>query len=276
MMQHNSIFVFDIETIPDTDAIYNLTGFKSDDVNELRKEMERYHLEITDGRNAFPRQPLWKVVAISFLEAEIIHDGAGEYYNLRRLKSGQADNERDLVKGFFDYFQKARPRLVSYNGRGFDLPVLKYRAMVHGVQAPWLHKGGDKWNSYTSRYSADWHNDLIETLSDYGASAKCKMNEVCSVLGFPGKFGVDGGKVSDMFDAGEMDAIRHYCETDVLNTYLLFLRQQHHTGTLSTEAYNKCIEDIQIYIGDEGGERTYLKEFEEAWADSCQGNFFLE
>jgi len=274
-MLHNKLFVFDIETVPDIDAVKNLTGFESDDPDKLREELERYHLDLTGGKNAFPRQPLWKVVVVSFLEAEIHRDGGEEYYQFKRLVSNKSEEESEIVAGFFKYFDKTKPRLVSYNGRGFDLPVLKYRAMAHGVQAPALHLTGDKWNSYTSRYSTDWHCDLLETLSDYGASARCKMNEVCSILGFPGKFGVDGSKVTEMYENGEVDAIRHYCETDVLNTYLLYLRQQHHIGVLSTASYNTEIDNLLTFIEESGDERPYLVEFAEAWKESCDGKFTL-
>lgn len=275
-MLHNKIFVFDIETIPDTDAVKNLTGFESDNVEELRKEIERYHLEITDGRNPFPRQPLWKVAAISFLEATIHREDGEEYYEFQRLQSNKSDDEAEIVRGFFNYFDKSKPRLVSYNGRGFDLPVLKYRAMKHGVQAKVLHGAGDKWNSYTSRYSPDWHCDLLETMSDYGASAKCKMNEVCSIVGLPGKFGVDGGSVSTMYDEGDLAGIRNYCEADVLNTYLLYLRYQHHCGVMTTFSYNTAVEEILSFIDDVGSERPYLVDFGKAWEESCEGKFTLD
>ena len=87
-MQHRTLFVFDIETVPDTDAVPNLTGFTEPSVVARRAELERYHLEITDGRNGFPRQPFHRVVAISFLEAEIEHAGAHETYYLKELRSG--------------------------------------------------------------------------------------------------------------------------------------------------------------------------------------------
>ena len=181
MYQHHSLFVFDIETVPDTEAVTNLTGFTEPDVEARRAELERYHLEITDGRNAFPRQPFHRVVAISFLEADIERVDGHEFYLLRELRSGgQADfGEKKLLQGFFQHFERTRPRLVSFNGRGFDLPVLKYRAMVHGVPAPALHDKTNKWENYTVRYAADWHCDLMEVLSDYGASARVKLNEVC-------------------------------------------------------------------------------------------------
>lgn len=269
----NRLFVFDIEAIPDATAVYNLTGFKSDDVQELRQELERYHLEITDGKNPFPRQPFWQVVAISFLEAKIVRIGGEEVYEFVRLESNKSDDESEIVNGFFKYFDKVMPRLVSYNGRGYDLPVLKYRAMKYGVQANALNDKSNKWENYTSRYSTEYHADLADMLSDYGASARCKMNEVCSILGLPGKFGVDGSKVTDMYDAGQLDDIRAYCETDVLNTYLLYLRHQHMVGAMSKNSLNKANEDIVTFLEEQKESRPYLGDFKDAWAESCGGQF---
>lgn len=278
VMQHQNLFVFDIETVPDTDALPNLTGFDEPDVAARREELERYHLEITDGRNPFPRQPFHKVVAISFLEAEIDRDGGHETYHLRELRSGGEENydEKRLLQGFFSYFERLRPRLVTFNGRGFDLPVLKYRAMVHGIQAPRLHNTDNKWENYTARYALDWHCDLIEALSDFGASARCKLNEVCSVLGYPGKFGVDGSQVSAMFDDGRLAEVRDYCETDVLNTYLVYLRWQHHRGQLTTEGYNRAVADIVSLIETEGEARPHLGAFLEAWGEASGNTFMLD
>lgn len=277
-MQHQTLFVFDIETIPDTDSVPNLTGTDERDVVRLREELEKYHLEITDGKNAFPRQPFHKVVAISFLEAEIHRDSDGEHYILKELRSGGKENasEKELLEGFFNYLGRSKARLVSFNGRGFDLPVLKYRAMVNNIQAAWLYNSGDKWNSYTSRYSLDWHCDLLEALSDFGASAKIKLNEVCSVLGYPGKFGVDGSKVTEMYDNKQIKEIRDYCETDVLNTYLVYIRYMFHRGDISSMAYDESIGDILSLIKSEKEERPYLGEFFEAWEEANSGKFFIE
>ena len=276
-MQHQNLFVFDIETVPDVDAVPNLTGFDDADVAARRQELERYHLEITDGKNPFPRQPFHKVVAISFLEAEIERDGDTEAYLLRELRSGgeAGFDEKQLLEGFFAYFQRLKPRLVSFNGRGFDLPVLKYRAMVHGVSAPWLYRAGDKWNSYTQRYSTDWHCDLLDVLSDHGASARVKLNEVSAVMGFPGKFGVSGAEVAGMVDDGRIEDVRHYCETDVLNTYLVYLRLMLHKGTVRLDGYNRAIADIVSLIESEGAERPYLKDFMEAWGRASGDRFTL-
>ena len=123
------------------------------------------------------------MVTISFLKAEVERDGNQEAYLLRELRSGgeAGFDEKKLLQGFFGYFERLKPRLVSFNGRGFDLPVLKYRAMVHGVSVSWLYGAGDKWNSYQNRYSTDWHCDLLDVLSDYGTSARvsCTRSPPC-------------------------------------------------------------------------------------------------
>ena len=277
-MQHQNLFVFDIETVPDTDAAFNLTGETSPDTDVRRKAIEDYHLDITDGKNSFPRQPFHKVVAISFLEAEIERDSGQEGYVLKDLRSGgeAGFDEKQLLQGFFTYVERIRPRLVSFNGRTFDLPVLKYRAMVHGISAPWLHKSGDKWNSYSYRYASDWHCDLLDVLSDFGASARVKLNEVCAAFGIAGKFGVDGSKVAEMMDAGQIDEIRHYCETDVLNTYLVYLRYQLHTGTLSKTSYNAAVADVISFIDAEKENRPYLNDFMDAWGEASGNSFLLD
>jgi predicted PolB exonuclease-like 3'-5' exonuclease len=179
------------------------------------------------------------------------------------------------VNGFFAYCGKLYPRLVSFNGRGFDLPVLKYRAMKHGVSARWLHQSANKWENYTSRYAPNWHCDLGEVLSDYGASARTKMNEVCAALDLPGKTGVDGSKVSDMYDNGEIEGIRRYCETDVLNTYLLYLRYVLHTGLSDHDGYNHAINLTVAWLEERAGDIPAYQEFLDAWRASSAGSFNL-
>ncbi|MFH1804509.1 MAG: 3'-5' exonuclease [Pseudomonadota bacterium] len=274
---HDSLFVFDIETIPDIDVLPQLTGEAAPDAATGRDMLAQYHLKITDGKNAFPRQPFHKVVAISFLRASIVRDGNTETYEIEELRSGGeiASEEKQLIAGFFAHCGKLHPRLVSFNGRGFDLPVLKYRAMKFGVSARWLHQAANKWENYTARYAPNWHCDLAEVLSDYGASARIKMNEVCAALDLPGKTGVDGSQVADMYDRGEVDAIRRYCETDVLNTYLLYLRHVLHTGQTDHDGYNHAINLTVAWLEEQAGDVPAWQEFLEAWREASKGSFNL-
>ena len=271
----DQIFVFDIETVPDTDAVPNLTGFSDPDINARREELERYHLEITGGKNSFPRQCFHKVVAISFLRARILRDGGYESYQIQEIRSGGslASDEEELVKGFFQYCGRHLPRLISYNGRGFDLPVLKYRAMKYGISGEWLHKGVNKWENYTQRYAKDWHCDLIEVLSDYGASAKARLNEICASVGLPGKTGTDGGDVMALYDAGNVQEIRDYCETDVLNTFLLYLRYALHAGITDFDGYNHSRLLLLGDVEERAEENDAYKAFLEAWREASDGNF---
>ncbi len=261
------LFVFDIETIPDDQVVKALTGCDSDDLTDKREALRQYHLSITDGKNDFPRQPFHKVVAISFVEADIIKQEGYEYYELQTVRSGGTleSSEAELVAGIFKYLEHHKPRLVSFNGRTFDLPVLKYRAMVHGISAPVFYNAGDKWNSYQSRYSLDWHCDLLEALSDFGASARLRLNEACAAFGFPGKLATDGSAVMDLYDNGKLQAIRDYCETDVLNTWLVYLRYQLHYGKLNEEGYAKAIQQTQTFLAE--AEQPHFKEFLDAWND---------
>lgn len=277
-MQHRNLVILDIETVPDTDAVPNLTGVTVPDVVERRIELEQYHLAVTHGQNPFPRQPFHRVVAISVLRAEIERDGANEVFYLQELRSGGKPDstEAELINGIFRYIDHHKPRLVTYNGRGFDLPVLKYRAMVHGVAAPFFYQAGDRWNGYTQRYAADWHCDLMEVLSDFGAAARCRLNEICAVLGLPGKFGIEGSQVAEFFDQGRIEDIRDYCETDVLNTYLVYLRHMLHRGTLTLDGYNRAVADLIGFIEAEKTERKHLGAFLEAWGETSGNRFTLE
>ncbi len=264
---HKTLFVFDIETIPDLKSARNLLGNEIEE-SKLGEALTQYHLDITGGKNSFIRQLFHQVVAISFLEAEIHQDDeGGEYYVLKDIRSGGkvSSSEKELVQGVFQYLSTLKARLVSFNGRSFDLPVLKYRAMHYGVQAKWVYQSGDKWNSYNSRYSHDWHCDLLDVLSDYGVSAKIKISEICALLGLPGKIDVDGSQVAELYSQNKIEEIREYCELDVVNTYLIYLRYMHHTGKLSNNSYDACVEDLVAFLQSKAEEKKNFSLFLDEW-----------
>ena len=269
----DKLFVFDIETIPDTEAVYNLLGIESDDINFLRNELEKYHIEVSGG-NPFPRQMFHKPISVSVLIADIEKYNSIEYYKISKIGtfSSLRNTEKEIVEKFFDYLSKHLPRIVDYNGRTFDLPVMKYRAMKYCVSAPKLFKAGDKWNNYQQKYSSDWHCDLLDVLSDFGSSCRSKMNEVCSILGIPGKIGTDGSQVVEMFDNGKLEEIDNYCETDVINTYLVYLHYQLLTGSINNEGFIKMNKDLIQYLTNENKE--HFNEFLEEWKKVDNKNIF--
>lgn len=209
------------------------------------------------------------MAAISYAQLVFEPGEEGPELVIRRVASGgdARSSERDLLEGFFGLIDKRAPRLVSFNGRGFDIPVLKYRAMAHGLSCPRWFNEGDKWNSYDSRYSTEYHVDLLEVLSDHGASARCSMHEVACAFGIPGKLETAGDDVRGMFEAGQIEAIRNYCETDVCTTLLLFLRWQLFTGALGSGAYARSILGLRHYLESESETRPHLGEFLAAWGE---------
>ncbi|MDA8205162.1 MAG: 3'-5' exonuclease [Thermaerobacter sp.] len=139
-------------------------------------------------------------------------------------------SEAELVREFFKIVSERHPQLVGWNSGGFDLPVLVYRAMVHGIAAPAFYLHGEPYHGYRKRYDEESHIDLMDVLSFYGASTRAKLDEMALLLGVPGKLGVDGSQVAELYAAGDLKTIRAYCETDVLTTALVYSRYAIHRG----------------------------------------------
>jgi hypothetical protein len=156
---------------------------------------------------------------------------------------------------------------VSWNGGGFDLPVLHYRAMVHGIAAPRYWDLGEddkdfKWNNYISRYHMR-HLDLMDVLAMYSGRANAPLDEIAQLCGFPGKLGMDGSKVWQAFLNGEVKAIRDYCETDVANTHLVYLRFLKMRGHLNEASYAAEIQLVHDTLAGYSGE--HWQQFMAAW-----------
>ena len=255
-----NILVFDIETIPDVDSarrLYNLEGLDDKDVAEVMFSQRR---QATGGSSEFLQHYLHKVVAISVV---LRTTDKISVWSLGDLDS----NEKEIVQRFFEGIEKYSPMLVSWNGGGFDLPVLHYRAMLHGISAPRYWETGDndqsfRWNNYISRYH-DRHTDLMDIIALYNPRANAPLNEVASMLGFPGKMGMSGDRVWDTFIADDLESIRNYCETDVLNTYLVFLRYELMRGRKTEKQveseYKKLRETLQAE------NKPHFQQFLDAW-----------
>lgn len=253
--------VFDIETVPDTAGIRALRGLPSD-VTDAQVAEQAFEERREKTGSEFLQHHLHRVVAISCVLRDRDH--------LRVWSLGDPqDGEKTLIQRFFDGIEKYTPQLVSWNGGGFDLPVLHYRAMVNQVQAPRYWDLGEedrefKWNNYISRYHAR-HLDLMDLLAMYQPRASAPLDQVAQLLGFPGKIGMSGGKVWGEFQAGRIDAIRAYCETDVVNTYLVYLRFQLMRGVLNDARYRDECDLVRATL--KPSEATHWREFLAAWTD---------
>lgn len=250
--------VFDIETVPDVELGRRLHDLAELSDAEVAKAMAAKQKQAR--QTDFLPPPQQRVVAISVLLRS--RDGL-KIYSL----GDEQSPERELVQRFFDGLDRYTPTLVSWNGSGFDLPVLAYRALRHGVNAHRYWEVGEadrdfRYNNYLSRYH--WrHIDLMDVLSGYGASGRASLETVAQLIGLPGKLGVGGANVWAAYQRGELAAIRDYCETDVLNTYLIYLRFQLMRGELDPASYQKEIEVVEAKLAGSG--RPHLTEYLELW-----------
>lgn len=251
------VLAFDIETVPDAAGlrkVYGLSHAVPDD-EVARMAFQRRRAAV--GHEFLPLHQ-HRVVAISCALRE--RDG------FRVWSLGEVgEPEGQLVQRFFDGIEKFTPQLVSWNGGGFDLPVLHYRAMLHGVRAARYWEWGDedrefRYNNYISRYHSR-HIDLMDLLGLY--QGRVPLDEFAQMLGLPGKIGMSGAAVWDAFCSGRIEAIRNYCEADVANTYLVYLRFQMMRGVLDRPNYeHECdlVRDCLARLPD-----AHWKAFLDGW-----------
>jgi predicted PolB exonuclease-like 3'-5' exonuclease len=254
------VLVFDIEAVPDTEGLRKIHGLSPQlaaaDIAEMAFQSRRQAVG-----NDFLQLHLQKVVTISCALRD------KDDFRVWSLGS-TSDSEAELIRRFFEGIEKYSPQLISWNGGGFDLPVLHYRSLVHGIQASRYWDMGEddrdfKWNNYLSRYHTR-HLDLMDILALYQPRANAPLDELAKLMGFPGKLGMDGSQVWHAFQAGEIAAIRNYCETDVVNTYLVFLRFQFMRGLFDNEQYQRECELVRFTLSKSS--EPHWQEFLAHWA----------
>ncbi len=253
------ILAFDIETVPDVAGLRRLHGHAPElgDGEVARLAFDRRR-EAT-GSEFLPLH-LQRVVAISC--------ALRDRDSFRVWSLGEPDEpERELIKRFFDGIEKYTPQLVSWNGSGFDLPVLNYRALIHGVRCARFWDLGDddrefKWNNYISRYHSR-HLDLMDVLAMYQGRANAPLDQMAQLIGLPGKLGMDGSKVWEAYQNGDIAAIRDYCETDVANTYLLYQRFQLVRGVADEAQYQRECELVRATLAKSAG--AHWHQFLDGW-----------
>jgi hypothetical protein len=227
------VLAFDIETVPDVEGLRHLHSLDAKisdkDVAEMAFQLRRQ----ATGGDFLPLH-LHRVVVISCALRD---------RDSFKVWSIGGSSEGELIQRFFDGVEKYTPQLVSWNGGGFDLPVMHYRGLIHGVKARRYWDLGEedrefKWNNYISRYHSR-HLDLMDLLALYQPRANAPLDALAQLMGLPGKLGMEGAGVWDAYQAGKLAEIRNYCEADVVNTYLVYLRFQLMRGAL-TEAQHRA------------------------------------
>lgn len=283
-----SILCFDIETIPDVEGIKKLglvpSGLSDEDVvAHITKD------RLENGKSEFlPHylQRVWVIgclfkddrgLKISCIEPSN-SDSTLEEAGLVKLGSVNDLDEESRIKKFFNIIEKYSPTIISWNGKGFDIPVLNYRAIVYGLSAPRFWDQGEsnrdnKFNNYINRYHRK-HLDLMDILSNFSSRSFASLDHMARLSGFPGKLGEEGSNVWNQFLSGKEKEVKAYCETDVVNTYLMYLKYLKLTGSVSNEEYQDLISEIKNFIAnllkkpEDLNQTKHWKKFLNQWQES--------
>jgi len=242
MHNMSNVIVWDVETVPDLKGFATANGHlgKSDD--EVRAELG----------DKFPKHIYHSIICIGALVAHREDSGHWTVDALGAPHVGERP-EKELIASFVDKIAALSPQLVTFNGSSFDLPVLRYRAMVHGVAAPGLAA-----RPYFNRYTDD-AIDLCDVLSSFSSQAKATLHELCRVMGLPGKpDGMTGAEVEKYYRDGHIREIAEYCESDVLNTYRVWLRYELFRGQLSDAAFQASEASLADFVKARGNTKPHL------------------
>jgi len=244
----SSTIVFDIESIPDVAGLRTLHGL---DASLSDAEVAEFAFQKQRAKNGSDFLPhyLQRVIVISYALRD------GEKFLVRSLAEPES-NEAQIIQRFYDGIEKFTPQLISWNGGGFDLPVLHYRGLINGAVAPryWEMGEGDyrdardfKWNNYIGRYHMR-HLDLMDLLAMYQPRASAPLDQLAKLMGLPGKQSMAGDAVWPAWLDGRIDDIRDYCETDVVNTYLVYLRFQKMRGMLTPAEHDTEVAFVREHL----------------------------
>jgi 3'-5' exonuclease len=236
-----SVIVWDIETIPDLKGFAAANGHEGKNDDDIRAAMG----------DKFPKHIYHSIICIGALVAR--RDNGGWTVDAVGAPHIGERSEQALISSFVDRIAELAPQLVTFNGASFDLPVLRYRAMVKGVAAPGLSL-----RPYFNRYTED-AVDLCDVLSSFSPQAKATLHELCRVMGLPGKpDGISGAQVEMYYREGRIREIAEYCESDVVNTYRVWLRYELFRGRLSEAALRASEMKLSEFIKARGNTKPHL------------------
>lgn len=255
------MLVFDVESVPDEELIRAHFKLEGSGIELCLRALEMHKEK---SGSTFLPHPFHKIVAI----AGVMCDEYGRFVSVGSFPKGESScDERSLIESFLSFVDEKNPKLVSFNGRAFDMPLILLRAMIYNISCySFFEERNDKinkskWDNYRSRYSESFHLDLYDTIGHYGAMRPIKLDLLCQMAGIPGKYDVDGSQVMELFYENREDKIREYCESDVINTYLLFLKYSLLKSNISLEDYYSAIEIFGSRIPRDRGYSDIFIEF---------------
>ena len=240
-MPEQTVIAWDLETIPDLPTAARMLGLGGATEAEVREVLGP----------GFPKHPLHKIVCIGALVASRQPEG-WRMDALGAPHTGER-SEADLIRSFAERIGQLRPQMITWNGHAFDLPVLRYRAMVNRISAAGLQV-----RQYFHRYTED-ALDLCDVLGSYVPGGKVKLDEVSKILGLTGKpEGIDGSRVEEMVRAGQIEEVARYCKNDVLNTYRIWLVYELFRGAITAKELDWSETQIREFVATRKSANPHL------------------
>ncbi len=256
--------VFDVEAVADGELIGSVR-YPNDGLTAA-EAIARYRAELIEerGNDVIPSTFM---LPISVAVAKIARDC--RLLDLTVLDAPEyrpSEITRRFWQGWSHY---DRPTLVTYNGRGYDLPVLELAAFRYGLSLPaWFNVAARGYQQSRNRYNTDAHIDLMDLISNFGAARSTGgLNLLANLIGKPGKTGIDGSKIQDMYDAGQVEAINDYCRCDVLDTYFVFLRSRVLLAQLRLEEEQAIVAETKQWLEQHTADNPAYTHYLGHWGD---------
>ena len=235
----DNVVVFDVEWVPDPASgrrIYRLPDTASDD--EVLEVMWREGGATPEEPRPYLKTVMCRIVSIAaVVRKRVRSDVKLDLISLPGLHDGE-QAEGKIIAKFLEAVGKLEAQLVGFNSMNSDLPILFQRALANRVTAPtFCHRPEKPWEGadYFSRAS-DFNIDLKNELGGFGKAAP-SLNELAASLGIPGKMGINGADVVELWRCGEFRSVVEYNQFDALSTYLVWLRSAYFAGRLTEDAF---------------------------------------
>lgn len=256
--------IFDVEAVGDGELISKVK-YSADNLSP-EEGLQRFRDELIEktGKDVLP--PTF-VLPISVAVAKVSKD-----FRLIDLAVLDEPEYRPAViaKGFWAGWRHyGRPTLVTFNGRGYDVPVLEYAAFRYGFSIPdWFNLSAPAYEQARNRYNRKAHFDMMDMFSNFGATRITGgLNLLANLIGKPGKSGIDGSQVQDMYLNGKAKEINDYCKCDVLDTYFVFLRSQVLMGKLSLEEEQEIVAETKAWLEERQESQPVFAHYLSQWGD---------
>jgi len=256
------ICIFDCVTVPDVGLIRaTFDGMEGlSDYDATLKGLEIYREQ---NATSFLPLPYHRVVALS----GVVADEFGRFVKVGDFGNGSCEEE-DIIRHFFEYVERKNPRLVSFNGRGFDIPMLLIRALRYNLSFHAYFEQNDpiqnksKWENYRQRYAEHFHTDLLDSLGGFGAVRSLRLDTLCVMSGLPRNNDVSSEELLELYYQGEQEKINEYCQSETLCTYWLYLKYELLKGDITQDDYYSYLQTMAESLPNWDYKKVFLESIE--------------